>query len=187
MVPVRELPYGPAACRCIKGRTDGSIRLRVRTSRYRLHPKGRPQMIQGPQRDRNELRWRDAPSARLAQHALQPLEAMGRARRVHANDGGAGCGRTARWAYSLASRAGDRATTRSDTISAAIGDVTGSRSCSVASKTGAASRPATIAGRAPSFPPLPSRPRLYSHRDQRVLTLAMCAERLQGPKPAERG
>ena len=112
---------------------------------------------------------------------------MGRARRVHANDGGAGCGRTARWAYSLASRAGDRATTRSDTISAAIGDVTGSRSCSVASKTGAASRPATIAGRAPSFPPLPSRPRLYSHRDQRVLTLAMCAERLQGPKPAERG
>ena len=47
VVPVRELPYGPAAQRCIKGRTDGSIRLRVRTSRYRLQPKGRPQMESG--------------------------------------------------------------------------------------------------------------------------------------------
>ncbi len=44
VVPVRELPYGPAAHRCITGRTDGSIRLCIRTSKYRLQPKGRPQM-----------------------------------------------------------------------------------------------------------------------------------------------
>jgi hypothetical protein len=29
MAPVRELPYGPAATSCIKGRTDGSTRLRT--------------------------------------------------------------------------------------------------------------------------------------------------------------
>ena len=29
LVPVRELPYGPQLRRCIKGRTDGSIRLRA--------------------------------------------------------------------------------------------------------------------------------------------------------------
>ena len=40
MVPVRELPYGPAAYRCITGRTDGSIRLRVRTSRKPLATEG---------------------------------------------------------------------------------------------------------------------------------------------------
>jgi len=40
VVPVRELPHGPAVYRCIKGRTDGSIRLRVTTSRYRLQPMG---------------------------------------------------------------------------------------------------------------------------------------------------
>jgi hypothetical protein len=47
VVPVRELPYGPAAYRCITGRTDGSIRLRARTPENRLHPKGRPQMDSG--------------------------------------------------------------------------------------------------------------------------------------------
>ena len=45
VVPVCDLQYGPAAYLCIKGRTDGSIRLRVRTATYRLQPKGRPQMI----------------------------------------------------------------------------------------------------------------------------------------------
>ncbi len=48
MVPVRELPYGPAASRCITGRTDSSIRLLAKPSRYRLRSKGRPQMESGP-------------------------------------------------------------------------------------------------------------------------------------------
>ncbi|WP_157105493.1 LysR substrate-binding domain-containing protein [Sphingomonas sp. TDK1] len=47
------------------------------------------------------------------------------------------------------------------------------RSCSVASRTGAASQPDTIAALPPSFPPSPSLPPSSSGCDQRVLTLAL--------------
>lgn len=48
VVPIRELPYGPAAIiAATRGRTDGSIRLRAKHSKYRLRHSGRPQMVSG--------------------------------------------------------------------------------------------------------------------------------------------
>jgi transposase len=37
--------------------------------------------------NRNGLRWQDAPSAYGAQDAVQPVEAVGRGRRVHPDNG----------------------------------------------------------------------------------------------------
>ena len=68
---------------------------------------------------------------------------------------------------------GEHATSRSDTTSGAIGDEAASRSCSVASRTGAASQPDTTAALSPSFPPSPWLPPSSSGCDQRVLTLRL--------------
>jgi transposase len=54
----------------------------------------------------------------------------------------------------------------SNTTNAATSAATVSRSCSVASRTGDASRPATIGARTPSSPPSPSLPPSSSGSDQ---------------------
>jgi len=67
--------------------------------------------------------------------------------------------------------AGDHATSRSGTTSVATGAAAASRSCLVASRTGAGSLPATIAAPRPFSLPSPSLPPSSSGCDQRVLTL----------------
>jgi len=119
---------------------------------------------------------------RPAQDAVQSVEALGRGRCVHANDGRSGCNwrraadghdrRTlqAKGIQPCIPGAG-RATSRSGTTSAATGVVAASRSCAAASRIGAGSPPATTAALPPSSPPSPSPPLSFSGYDQRVLTL----------------